>query len=158
MQRRQFLQNLAWITGGLVTSSYLPSSVLVSRKKKIKGSVLSGGKGIANVVVSDGYHVVRTDKKGKYELDIHAEAVAVFVSTPSGYAFTNQKGISRHYHLLKDINPKKSIDFSLVPLGINDDEHQFIIWADPQVKNDNDVQKMMNHSVPDVQKFVAAAG
>ena len=62
--------------------------------------------GIANVVVSDGYHVVRTDKKGKYELDIHAEAVAVFVSTPSGYAFTNQKGISRHYHLLKDINPK----------------------------------------------------
>ena len=91
MQRRQFLQNLAWITGGLVTSSYLPASVLIGKKKKIKGSVLSGGKGIANVVVSDGYHVVRTDKKGKYELDIHAEAVAVFVSTPSGYAFTNQK-------------------------------------------------------------------
>src|SRR4030095_808922 len=117
------------ITGGLVTSAYLPASVLQNRKKKIKGSVLSGKKGIANVVVSDGYNVVRTDKKGKYELDLHAEAVAIFVSTPSGYSFINQKGISRHYHWVNDINSKKSIDFNLVPLGVNDDEHQFIIWA-----------------------------
>ena len=65
---------------------------------------------------------------------------------------------NRHYRKLKEINLKKNLVFDLVPLDKDDTEHQFVIWADPQVKNDADVQKMMNESVPDIQKFVAAAG
>ncbi|MFN2440477.1 MAG: metallophosphoesterase, partial [Chitinophagaceae bacterium] len=56
------------------------------------------------------------------------------------------------------MNRKKAINFDLVPLDINDDEHQFIIWADPQTKNAGDVEKMMTQSVPDVQKWVADTG
>ncbi|HET6994215.1 MAG TPA: calcineurin-like phosphoesterase family protein [Chitinophagaceae bacterium] len=158
MQRRKFIQYAASLAGGLVITSQLPASMLAGNEKKLKGRVLSGGKGIKGVVVSDGYNVVVTDKDGKYSFQLHPDANAVFVSTPGGYAFANEKGISRHYYLRQDIHSKKSIDFELVRLDKDDTNHQFIIWADPQVKNASDVQKMMNESVPDVQKFVTAAG
>ncbi len=158
MQRRKFIQNIAWLTGGLVAGSYIPAKAFVEKGNKIKGYVLSGGKGVRNVVVSDGYNVVETNKKGKYEFEPHPEAVAIFISTPSGYAFKNENGIARHYRLFQDVNTKKEISFDLVPLDANDNEHQFIIWADPQVKNAKDVEKMMNESVPAVQKTVADAG
>lgn len=158
MQRRHFIQNLAWLTGGLLINSFTPAKALLPKGKKIKGQVLSKGKGVEGVIISDGYSVLQTGKKGKYELIPHPEAIAIFISTPSGYAFKNEEGIARHYRLLQDVNTNKDINFDLAPLGVNDDEHDFIIWADPQVKNAKDVEKMMNQSVPDVQKFVSAAG
>lgn len=158
MQRRRFLQNIAWLTGGFAISSYAPVKHLIGTGKKIKGRVHSNKKAVEGVVVSDGYSVVLTDKEGKYELEPHPDAVTLFISTPSGFHFVNENGIARHYRLLSGINKKKNINFELQPLNRNDDEHRFIIWADPQVKNAKDVQKMMEQSVPDVQKFVSAAG
>jgi len=158
MNRKKFLQQAALLTGGLITASHLPGQSLFEPKRKLKGRVLSNGKGVKAVTISDGYNVVITDSNGKYEFNPHPEATAVFISTPSGYDFKNQNGISRHYRLLKDLNLKRPVDFNLIPLDKNDNEHQFFIWADPQVKNDKDVERMMNESVPDVQKLVAAAG
>lgn len=157
MKRRRFIQNISLLAGGLVTAYQLPSSAFEIRKK-IKGKVLSDGKGVKGVVVSDGYTVIATDNKGKYEFEPHAAATNIFISTPSGYAFKNENGISRHYHSLKNITNRKNVDFELTRLDKDDAEHQFIIWADPQVKNKKDVEKMMSQSVPDVQKWVAGAG
>jgi len=147
-----------WLTGGAFLVNAQPASAREPEGKGLKGKVLSNGHPVPNVVVSDGYSVVVTDAKGRFELTPHADSVAVFISTPAGYAFAQQKGIARHYCKLKDVNHKKGIQFDLLPLAQNDDEHQFLIWADPQVKNAKDVEKMMAHSVPDVQKIVAAAG
>jgi hypothetical protein len=158
MQRRRFIQHFAWLAGGFIAAARIPASAFTGYGKKIKGQVLSNGKGVKNVVVSDGYSVVATDNKGKYEIEPNAAATAIFISTPSGYAFKNQDGIARHYQVLAGNAGTKSLNFDLAPLDQNDNEHQFIIWADPQVKNEADVQKMMNESVPDVKKFVAAAG
>ncbi|MBC7949035.1 MAG: calcineurin-like phosphoesterase C-terminal domain-containing protein [Chitinophagaceae bacterium] len=158
MQRRKFIRNIVGLTGGLVFAGLLPQSALAAKDRKIKGRVISGGKGVRNVVVSDGYNVVVTNDKGKYEFELHPDATSVFISTPSGYAFKHENGIARHYRLRKDLEQKGVLNFDLVPLDVNDDEHQFIIWADPQVKNAKDVEKMMQESVPDVQKLVAAAG
>src|SRR6187549_2733094 len=159
MKRRKFIQNVIAFTGGIMTLVYLPANANKTiEARKLKGRVLAKGKGVKGVVISDGYNVEMTDDNGKYDFDPHPDARAIFISTPAGYAFKNQNGIARHYRQLKDINLKKSLLFDLVPLDKNDDEHQFIIWADPQVKNASDVEKMMNYSVPDVQKFVAAAG
>jgi len=156
MQRRSFLRNLALLTGGMVASNFVPAAAL-GLKSKIKGRVISGGKGVAGVVVSDGYTVVATDEKGKYEMSMHPDAIAIFISTPSGYAFKQERGITRQYRALQGKN-KKEIIFDLAPLGQDDNEHQFLIWADPQVANAKDVEKMMTQSVPDVKKLVAAAG
>jgi len=157
MQRRRFIQNIALLSGGVAFSKCSSTKSINDSEKQVKGYVLSNGRGIKNVVVSDGYNVVVTDKKGKYEFKPHADAVAVFISTPSGYAFKNEKGIARHYNLLDDFTKIQNVNFSLSPLDVNDEEHQFIIWADPQTRNAADVEKMMNNSVPDVQKWVAAA-
>ena len=156
MKRRFFLQNLAWLTGGLAFGKFAAARTTFSPGQKLRGAVLSNGKGLKNAVVSDGYSVVATDAKGKYEIEPHAEAVALFVSTPSGYEFLHENGIARHYRLLAGLDAGKNINFELQPLQQNDDEHQFIIWADPQVKNAKDVKKMMNETVPDVQKLVSS--
>ncbi|MEO8403189.1 MAG: calcineurin-like phosphoesterase family protein [Chitinophagaceae bacterium] len=157
MKRREFIGQAVLLTGGLLVARQLPASTFAGNSK-IKGRVLSKGKGLKGVVVSDGYSVVVTDSNGKYEFEPHPDAAAVFVSTPAGYAFNHERGISRHYHMMSTLKGKKSVDFDLVPLGKDDTNHEFIIWADPQVKSASDVQKMMSESVPDVQKFVSAAG
>ena len=99
MQRRKFLQSLGLLTGGVALSNYASAHTFQQKEKNISGYVRSNGNGIKNVVVSDGYSVVVTDKKGKYEFEPHPDAIAVFISTPSGYAFINEKGIARHYRM-----------------------------------------------------------
>ena len=158
MRRRKFIQHAAWFTGGFILAGSLPASANTGQGKKIKGKVTAKGKGIKGVVVSDGYNVVVTSNNGSYEFEPHPEATSVFLSTPAGYAFIEQNGIARHYYLLKDADLAKSMNFNLTRLDKNDNEHSFIIWADPQVKNAKDVEKMMSESVPDVQKWVNAAG
>jgi hypothetical protein len=158
MHRRKFIARIALLSGGFIAGGLSSAKAFTRDRKKIKGSVLTKGKGIKNVVVSDGYSVVATNAKGQYELELHENAVALFVSTPSGYAFTHENGISRHYKMAKNVNTGKPVNFELVPLEADDNEHQFIIWADPQVKNEKDVAQMMAHAVPDVQRFVQRAG
>lgn len=156
MLRRSFLKNVLILTGGVIAGcSKKTFSAGGSDTSLIRGSVTANGKGLADVIVSDGYSVVATDAKGKYELLTNVSARHLFISTPGGYAFPHRKGISSAY---KTLNRDDNFDFSLEPLATPDDQHQFIIWADPQVRNADDVEKMMAHSVPDVQKLVAAAG
>src|SRR6185436_11767654 len=150
MNRRKFIQGFTALTGGLIFARSLPAAILAGEEKKLTGRVLSNGKGLKGVIISDGYSVVATDKNGRYEFDAHPDAMHVFMSTPAGYAFKHESGISRHYYSINETN----IDFHLTKLKQDDNEHQFIIWADPQVKNASDVEKMMNQSVPDVKKFV----
>lgn len=157
MQRRKFIASLFWLTGGILAGKHAVAAGLPARKK-IRGFVSSNGKGIPNVAVSNGFDVVLTNKKGAYELLPRSEAQFIFIASPAGYAFAEEKGISRHYRSLPAVNLKKNINFELTSLRQDDNEHQFIIWADPQVKNEKDVNKMMTGTVPDVQKFVAAAG
>src|SRR5687768_10387450 len=138
MKRRIFIQNITLLTGGLLTACEAPAGIFEPGRKKVKGRVLSNSKGIKDVVVSDGYTVIITDARGKYEIELHPAATNIFISTPSGYAFKNENGISRHYYSLSNIN-RKHADFELIRLDKDDTEHQFIIWADPQVKNKKDV-------------------
>jgi len=156
MLRRKFIQNIAWLTGGIIGSGFVPTKALFKQGQKLKGAVTSAGKGLKDVVVSDGYTVMATDKKGFFEFEPHPDAVALFISTPAGFEFLYRDGIARHYRLLKEISDDKQLNFELMPLSKSDDEHRFIIWADPQVKNAKDVEKMMSHSVPATVATVAA--
>jgi Predicted phosphohydrolases len=149
---------MGWLTGGLLATPFIPVKAFTGKDKKIKGFVQVKGKGIKDVVVSDGYSVVVTNAAGKYEMELHPDAVAVFVSTPAGYAFAHESGVAKHYKMVSEIKSRKAVNFELQPLLKDDTEHQFIIWADPQVKNEKDVQKLMRQPVPDVQKLVQAAG
>ena len=152
MLRRRFIQSLAWLTGGLLVSCSKSLSVSGSGAKSIKGKVTAGGKGIGGVVVSDGFSVVQTSNNGKYEILLTPQSEHVFVSIPSGYAFPQEASIARHYKIVEE--GIGELDFELQKLSVDDTKHQFIIWADPQVRNAGDVGKMMAQSVPDVQQFI----
>lgn len=157
MQRRSFLRNTLWLSGGAVLASCSKKIVPEGSgtSEVIKGRVQSGGKGLANVAVSDGFSVVLTNAKGQYALTKHEAAEYIFVSTPAGYAFPHTNGIASTY---KKLEGSGDIDFELERLTVDDNEHKFLIWADPQMANASDVQKMLAQSVPDVKKLVASAG
>ncbi|MEQ7798785.1 calcineurin-like phosphoesterase family protein [Pedobacter sp. ASV1-7] len=155
MNRRSFIQSLGLITGGAFISLQTNAFSGLKRDKQIKGRVTDGKKGIANVVMSDGYSVVLTDAKGNYTINTNDMATNVFMSTPAGYEFKTDYSISRQYETLGSRN---QYDFKLQALKKNDTKHSFIVWADPQVKTKKDVKQMMDTSVPDVQQLVKSMG
>ncbi|MGV3502097.1 MAG: calcineurin-like phosphoesterase C-terminal domain-containing protein [Adhaeribacter sp.] len=151
MKRRVFIQNLVLASGGLVLAGQPAFAAAATAEKKIKGTVTGQGKKLAGVAVSDGFSVVQTDKKGRYELALHEQARFVFISVPAGYHFPQQQSLTRHFLPLDN---RQAYDFALTPLETDDTNHTFLIWADPQIKNATDVKMLMQQSVPDVQQLV----
>jgi len=143
------------ITGGAFISLQANAFSKLERNKTITGTVTDGKRGVANVVISDGYTVVLTDAKGKYAITTDDQATNIFMSTPAGYEFKTDYNVTRQYEALGSRN---QYDFKLKALKRNDDKHNFIIWADPQVKNKKDVKQMMDTAVPDVQQLVKSMG
>jgi len=150
MQRRTFLQNLLLIIGGITAGCTKRIGTSNSDGKLVTGKVTSQGKGLPNVIISDGFSVVNTNREGSYQITLTANSEHIFVSIPSGYALPHEKNIARHY---KEVQRGDRCDFELTPLTLKDDQHQFMIWADPQIKNSQDVEKLMTQSVPDVQQY-----
>lgn len=164
MKRRSFIIRSLLLTGGVLLTGYQfvsanvkkavkknPKSIL-KEKKRVKGKVVSNGKGITGVVVSDGFSVLKTDKNGAFDFTMHTDARFVFISTPSGHAFLQEKGITKHYVPVGEITDQEVV-FSLEKLPVSDEKHSFLIWADPQTKTKADVKKMMTQTVPDVVKL-----
>jgi hypothetical protein len=155
MNRRSFIQKSTLLTSTVFISLKSFPSSLFSVDGLVSGTVTSRGKAVAGVVISDGYSVVQTDKIGNYQIQLHELARFVWISTPSGYEFKTESSIARHYY--KPDSAGK-LNFDLKPLKQDDNKHNFIIWADPQVKNKKDVQQMMETSVPDTRDVVKGMG
>ncbi len=84
----------------------------------IMGIVSCDGSGVANVAVSDGTNVTKTDAYGRYWLqsDIsHHEFNFVHISIPSGYETVEQKGVAPAYWTTidKEAEGVQRIDFAL---------------------------------------------
>ena len=150
MNRRSFIQKSTLLTTTLFVSLKSFPSSLFAVDGLVSGTVTSKGKAVSGVVISDGYSVVQTDKMGNYQIQLHELARFVWISTPSGYEFKTESSISRHYY---KPDTAGKLNFDLKPLKQNDNKHNFIIWADPQVKNKKDVQQMMETSVPIQEKW-----
>lgn len=155
MNRRSFIQKSGLLATTLFVSLKSYPFSLFDVDRKISGKVTSNGKGLAGVVISDGFNVVQTDKAGDYTIEVNALAKFVWLSTPSGYEFKTESYLAKHYENLSD---GANLNFDLIALKQKDDKHNFIIWADPQVKNKKDVEKMMTTSVPDTQKIIKSLG
>ena len=155
MNRRSFIQKSTLLTTTLFVSLKSFPSSLFAVDGLVRGTVTSKGKSVSGVVISDGYSVVQTDKMGNYQIQLHELARFVWISTPSGYEFKTESSIARHYY---KPDTAGKLNFDLKPLKQNDNRHNFIIWADPQVKNKKDVEKMMSTSVPDTKKIIKSLG
>ncbi|MES2417697.1 MAG: calcineurin-like phosphoesterase family protein [Bacteroidota bacterium] len=155
MNRKSFIQRIGLLTGSAFIALQTPALGQLKRDETITGTVSYEGKGIPNAIVSDGFSVVVTDAYGKFSINPDVKAKFVFLSTPAGFDFKVDGNIARQY---ENLGTRNEYNFKLKKLKKKDDNHRFIIWADPQVKTKKDVALMMDTSVVDVQKLVREMG
>ncbi len=155
MNRKSFLQSIGLITGSAFIAIKSNAFGQLTRSETITGRVTADGKGISNAIISDGFSVVKTDASGKFTITPNEKAQSIFLSTPAGYDFKVEGNIAKQY---ENLGARNEYNFKLKKLNKKDDNHRFIIWADPQVKNKKDVAEMMATSVPDVQQLIHEMG
>ena len=135
-------------------------STLAGNKKdltniKLKGKVISNGKGIAGVAVTDGNNITTTDKNGGYELLSNSTAEFVYLSIPSGFEFLNTAGMVNFYKPITAKSGNFIADFELKKLSVDDRKHNFVVWADTQMISAADAEQLKQQSVPDLKNLVA---
>lgn len=107
----------------------------------ITGRVTCEGKGLANVVVTDGYDCVQTDGNGEYSLSKHSDARYISVSTPAGYLVENKdKTIPQFYKPIALETSEGDYDFVLQKNPLDDTHHVFTVQADVQVTSEKDIE------------------
>jgi hypothetical protein len=159
MLRRNFLKSIGLLTVAPVASvPAFAEGKTATGKTVIKGKVTGQGKGIANVVVTDGYQFTKTGADGQYSLTAHDQAEFVYISLPAGYAIPNEKGVARFYETINRNAASQTIDFALQKLSQADDKHAFILWGDTQILDKEDAQKLITTAAPDTRDVVKAFG
>ena len=120
-----------------------------------RGKVTSEGKPVSGAAVSDGRSVVLTDAAGRYAISSDGNADFVFISLPSGYEIpVGQHGPAFYYDVSDIENASVKLDFSLVPMEVPDEEHIFVVWADPQVYEKKELDYVRKASL-DLKEMVS---
>lgn len=118
---------------------------------QVKGKVISTGKPLQNIVISDGKDIVLTDEKGEFEITTDQEFV--FISYPSGYAFDLLENGSVDFFRRIDLTkPTNTILFDLKPNPNDESDHHFIAIADPQVQTEEEGNQFITESCADLSK------
>lgn len=118
----------------------------------ISGKVIAqNNKGIAGVVVSDGYTVTTTGKNGQYALPGNDSAQFVFISVPSDYEIPDKGGIPQFY---REIKGKKNAvaDFQLKKKK-KDKRFVLTVMADPQSQIKADMNRFTTEAIPDIEQL-----
>lgn len=114
------------------------------------------GNPLADVVVSDGYTVVRTGADGRYEIMAPRCASFVWVSSPEGYmAPLKASGIPDFFRPLGSFETEQTCDFALEKL---DGSKPWVMLAvgDPQVKTAEQVGYFREEGLADMNALMAA--
>ena len=122
----------------------------------VYGRVSCEGTGLANVVVSDGVEVVKTDSKGVYQMKSKKYHGYVFVSTPSGYE-PLASGILPKFHaaLKANATTAERVDFQLKKVE-GQDNHRMLMLGDIHLAKRTDDQKQFADFVKDVNATISA--
>lgn len=119
------------------------------------------GKGIADVVVTDGYNVVTTDAEGVYQVVRHANAKFVYISVPSEYEIPETKGYGSYagfYERIDESSLSQRSDFFLTKRSEVSDEFTIFGVGDPQPSSIADTERFRNETVEDLRQEAAKIG
>lgn len=129
--------------------------LLSNAQVAVKGKVHADGKGIAGVAVTDGVSVVTTDHKGNYSLTVYdAESQFVYYSLPTAFESPLVDGVPVFYASVNKLLKKQTINFELKSASRNQHRHAFVVWADPQVLDEGEVE-LLKEVAADVRTTVA---
>lgn len=96
----------------------------------VYGKVSCEGNPVANVVISDGVEVVRTDSEGMYKMKSQKKYGYVFISIPSGYEVATQGVLPMNYiSLTKPKSIAERVDFNLFEAG-DQSSHTILSFGD----------------------------
>ncbi len=110
----------------------------LSSSKGYSGTVTADGNPIANVSVSDGRNVVKTDENGKFFLKGYRKTRFITVTAPAGYWTEN-------YYLSADRNKAEGYDFDLQKSDIAaGSAHSFLQISDTEIGK-NGVGEWINY-------------
>lgn len=110
----------------------------------VYGVVHCDGEGLADVVVSDGVEVVKTDKDGVYQFKSAKKWGYVFVSIPKGYEVSSE-GVLPQFHatLTEKADKAERHDFNLVK--VNQDKYRVYFLGDMHLADrTNDLNQFDN--------------
>lgn len=110
----------------------------------VYGVVHCDGKGLADVVVSDGVEVVKTDKDGVYQFQSAKKWGYVFISIPKGYE-VGSEGVLPQFHatLTEKADKAERHDFNLVK--VNQEKYRVYFLGDMHLADrTNDLNQFDN--------------
>ena len=135
----------------LIVFAFVALAVVASAAARlidISGKVLSDGKPVAGVPVTDGTQFVTTDKSGKYSMKSAEGTKYVYITLPDGYEVPVADGVPVLY---ADVEPDSkgrfSHDFNLVKSDRDMTRHIIFVQADPQVYFDPNLDEVEKASV-----------
>jgi hypothetical protein len=134
---------------------FSPISIPDKAGMTIKGFVHVNMVGLANVVVSDGLEVVKTDTNGIFYLPSKKTKDFVFVSIPSGYKVKNKGPLPIFY--LPHNHTESITDTIIFELEAeNNDKHVVLALGDMHLANrNNDVSQFQKGFLTDVAKTIS---
>lgn len=140
-------------TGAIAQSSYKSKlSVKPPKGVTVAGVVECDGKPVAGVKVSDGYNIVKTDKKGAYYLKSKKENPQVFISAPSGYDVWRSGVVPEFWaDFTKPAGEFERHDFRLKK--VDNSKHAIMYITDVHLANErNDVDIFKNEYIETLRK------
>ncbi|MDO9634300.1 MAG: calcineurin-like phosphoesterase C-terminal domain-containing protein [Paludibacter sp.] len=106
--------------------------------------------GIADVVVSDGYQVTRTNSVGQYSLISNNLAKHIFISVPADCKVPHERNIPRFYKAIKGTTTNITVNFTLTKQ--EKDEHIVLtVMADPQAQIAADMKRFAAEAIPHIE-------
>ena len=130
--------------------------IKVKEGNNVYGVVSCGGKGIADVVVSDGFEVVKTDADGVYQFKSNKTHGYVFVSVPSGYEAPSEGVMPKlHQHFTKAKSEVERVDFPLVE-AVGQDNHTMLVFGDLHLANRTSDARQFTEFTTDVNEYLTA--
>ena len=115
------------------------------------------GQAIENVVVSDGFSCVKSDKNGVYQIVRHDNSTMVYLSVPAEYEIPvdagNHPAFFKRFTLAKDERFRHDFQLELLPGG-KQTQFTLLALADIQVHDSNDVDRFRDETIPDINELV----
>lgn len=145
------------IIGSVFAQSTFVSELQVKAPKKanIYGVVECQGTPVEGVIVSDGFEMVKTDKKGVYAIQSQKKTRNVFITIPSGYMtpLTEQSTPMFWAELTKDTSEAERHDFSLEK--VDNKKHIMLAITDLHLANMyNDLEQFKTIAMPRINEEV----
>ena len=94
------------------------------------------GRGVAGVIVSDGFNCVKTDSHGRYKMKRDSLARFIYYSVPADCEVPTHSATDRTAYFYQTVSKKKVYNFTLRRLpGGKETHYKMIVIGDPQVTN-----------------------